>query len=138
LSVFSESPGFSKAAPRQSQFQPTDGKAIMFSDVHGVDEVKEVCCVVRLHQYLTQCTLKELQDIVQFLKDPAAFATLGGKLPKGVLLTGFVFSALRFTRSHPLLVHLGRVKLCLREQLRAKPVSHFSLLLGELKNILSA
>ncbi len=80
----------------------------------------------------------ELQDIVQFLKDPAAFATLGGKLPKGVLLTGFVFSALRFTRSHPLLVHLGRVKLCLREQLRAKPVSHFSLLLGELKNILSA
>ncbi|KAF8350711.1 ATP-dependent peptidase [Amanita rubescens] len=71
LSVFFENTGFMKAGPRQSQFQPTDGKAIMFSDVHGVDEVKE-----------------ELQDIVQFLKDPAAFASLGGKLPKGVLLTG--------------------------------------------------
>jgi ATP-dependent metalloprotease len=26
--------------------------------------------------------------VVEFLKDPAAFASLGGKLPKGVLLTG--------------------------------------------------
>lgn len=31
---------------------------------------------------------QELQDVVLFLKDPASFATLGGKLPKGVLLTG--------------------------------------------------
>lgn len=31
---------------------------------------------------------QELQDVVEFLKDPAAFASLGGKLPKGVLLTG--------------------------------------------------
>lgn len=32
--------------------------------------------------------MQELQDVVEFLKDPAAFASLGGRLPKGVLLTG--------------------------------------------------
>lgn len=32
--------------------------------------------------------VQELQDVVEFLKDPAAFASLGGRLPKGVLLTG--------------------------------------------------
>lgn len=29
-----------------------------------------------------------MQEVVEFLKDPAQFSTLGGKLPKGVLLTG--------------------------------------------------
>ncbi|PPQ71976.1 hypothetical protein CVT24_008193 [Panaeolus cyanescens] len=71
LSVFFENTGFMKAGPRQSQFEPSEGKTVTFSDVHGVDEAKE-----------------ELQDVVAFLKDPTAFASLGGKLPKGVLLTG--------------------------------------------------
>ncbi|KAF8077949.1 ATP-dependent peptidase [Lyophyllum atratum] len=71
LSVFFENTGFMKAGPKQSQFEPAEGKTVKFSDVHGVDEAKE-----------------ELQDVVQFLKDPTAFANLGGKLPKGVLLTG--------------------------------------------------
>ncbi|KJA27218.1 hypothetical protein HYPSUDRAFT_63481 [Hypholoma sublateritium FD-334 SS-4] len=71
LSVFFENSGLMKAGPRQSQFQPSEGKAVTFADVHGVDEAKE-----------------ELQDVVAFLKDPTAFASLGGKLPKGVLLTG--------------------------------------------------
>lgn len=31
---------------------------------------------------------QELQDIVEFLKNPARFVALGGKLPKGVLLVG--------------------------------------------------
>jgi len=42
-----------------------------FNDVHGCDEAKE-----------------ELQELVDFLKNPDAFSTLGGKLPKGVLLVG--------------------------------------------------
>jgi ATP-dependent metalloprotease len=39
-----------------------------------------------LNDFRVYC--QELQDVVEFLKDPASFATLGGKLPKGVLLTG--------------------------------------------------
>ncbi|KAF8636527.1 hypothetical protein AX17_003340 [Amanita inopinata Kibby_2008] len=71
LSVFFENTGFMKAGPRQSQFEPSEGNTVKFTDVHGVDEAKD-----------------ELQDVVLFLKDPSAFASLGGKLPKGVLLTG--------------------------------------------------
>ncbi|KAG6890698.1 hypothetical protein C0995_005071 [Termitomyces sp. Mi166 len=71
LAVLLENSGFMKAGPQQSQFEPSEGKTVKFSDVHGVDEAKE-----------------ELADVVQFLKDPTAFASLGGKLPKGVLLTG--------------------------------------------------
>ena len=67
-----ENSGLVKAAPRQSEFEPHESsKPVRFSDVHGVDEAKE-----------------ELKDVVAFLKDPTKFAELGGKLPKGVLLTG--------------------------------------------------
>jgi len=71
LAVLLENSGLMKAGPRQAEFEPAQGKTYKFSDVHGVDEAKE-----------------ELQEVVEFLKDPTSFATLGGKLPKGILLTG--------------------------------------------------
>lgn len=53
-----------------NEAQPSQQTA-RFSDVHGCDEAKE-----------------ELQELVEFLKNPTQFSTLGGKLPKGVLLVG--------------------------------------------------
>jgi cell division protease FtsH len=44
---------------------------VTFDDVAGIDEARE-----------------ELQEIVEFLKDPQKFARLGGKIPKGALLVG--------------------------------------------------
>jgi cell division protease FtsH len=48
-----------------------DTPKLTFSDVAGCDEAKE-----------------ELQEIIQFLKDPSRFVRLGGRLPKGALLVG--------------------------------------------------
>lgn len=42
FSVLLENSGLLKAGPRQSEFEPTTGKTVKFSDVHGVDEAKDV------------------------------------------------------------------------------------------------
>jgi len=44
---------------------------VTFADVAGIDEAKE-----------------ELQEVVEFLKNPAKYQKLGGRIPKGVLLVG--------------------------------------------------
>ncbi|MGI6361745.1 MAG: ATP-dependent zinc metalloprotease FtsH [Bacillota bacterium] len=48
-----------------------DRKKVTFKDVAGVDEVQE-----------------ELEEIVEFLRDPRKFLSLGARIPKGVLLYG--------------------------------------------------
>lgn len=55
----------------QKDVKPQLGLTKTFNDVRGANEAKE-----------------ELKEIVAYLKDPARFTRLGGKLPKGVLLTG--------------------------------------------------
>ena len=50
---------------------PTDKNRVMFDDVAGVDEEKE-----------------ELEEIVEFLKNPTKFTEMGAHIPKGVLLVG--------------------------------------------------
>ncbi|MCZ6670564.1 MAG: ATP-dependent zinc metalloprotease FtsH [Acidobacteria bacterium] len=59
---------FGKSKARLSS---TQGKKVTFNDVAGVDEAKG-----------------ELEEIIEFLKEPQKFQKLGGKIPKGVLLMG--------------------------------------------------
>ena len=60
--------GFGKS--RAKMLTQKEGK-VTFADVAGIDEARE-----------------ELEEIVEFLKDPGKFARLGGKIPKGALLVG--------------------------------------------------
>ena len=56
---------------RAKMVNPTDKNRVTFDDVAGVDEEKE-----------------ELEEIVEFLKNPKKFTDMGARIPKGVLLVG--------------------------------------------------
>ena len=56
---------------RARMITPADKNRITFQDVAGVDEEKE-----------------ELEEIVEFLKNPRKFTEMGARIPKGVLLVG--------------------------------------------------
>jgi len=59
---------FGRAKPRMID---QNAKKITFADVAGMDEVKV-----------------EVQEIIDFLRDPKKFTRLGGKIPKGVIIVG--------------------------------------------------
>lgn len=62
---------FNIGKSRAALFDAENKVKITFKDVAGLEEAKE-----------------EIQEIVEFLKNPAKFTVLGGKIPKGALLVG--------------------------------------------------
>ncbi len=56
---------------KPQQIKPSSNQSVTFNDIAGVDEAKA-----------------ELQEIVEFLRDPKPFHALGASVPKGVLLHG--------------------------------------------------
>ncbi len=64
-------PGFMSVGKNKAKIYMEDELNIRFDDVAGVDEAKQ-----------------ELVEVIDFLKNPAKFSELGGKIPKGILLVG--------------------------------------------------
>ncbi len=64
-------PSASRFGHARTRTLSDQGKKVTFRDVAGAEEEKE-----------------ELQEIVEFLKDPQKFTSLGARIPKGVLLVG--------------------------------------------------
>jgi cell division protease FtsH len=56
---------------RARKYRPDEGRVVTFGDVAGIDEAKA-----------------ELNEIVDFLRQPEKYRKLGGRIPRGVLLSG--------------------------------------------------
>jgi cell division protease FtsH len=63
--------GIMSFARSRAKIYSDDDVKVTFADVAGVDEAAQ-----------------ELREIVEFLKTPAKYTTIGGRIPKGVLLVG--------------------------------------------------
>jgi cell division protease FtsH len=63
--------GLMSFGKNRAKLVPEDSKKVLFDDVAGCDEAKD-----------------ELAEIIDFLKTPQKFRSIGGKIPKGILLVG--------------------------------------------------
>jgi cell division protease FtsH len=66
-----QQPGFMSLGKKKAKIYVEDELDVTFDDAAGVDEAKQ-----------------ELMEVIEFLKEPAKFTELGGKMPRGVLLVG--------------------------------------------------
>jgi ATP-dependent metalloprotease len=71
ISVVLDQQGITKAGMSSEVKAQTSLDPVLFADVEGVDEAKQ-----------------DLEEIVEFLKNPKKYVDIGGRLPKGVLLHG--------------------------------------------------
>jgi cell division protease FtsH len=71
FALYRLSPGRITSVEQEARVASRDNPTVTFDDVAGVDEAKD-----------------EVKEIVQFLREPARFASVGGRIPKGVLLVG--------------------------------------------------
>ncbi len=63
--------GFMSIGKSKAKVYVEDATRVTFADVAGVEEAKE-----------------ELQEVIEFLREPNRYSRLGGRLPKGILLVG--------------------------------------------------
>ncbi len=66
-----QQPGFMSLGKNKAKIYMENELSVRFTDVAGVDEAEQ-----------------ELVEVIDFLKNPAKFGELGGKVPKGILLVG--------------------------------------------------